>query len=97
MPPAKDNVSGADDSIALGLHALAATLGSERRARRFIDLTGIGTDELRARAGEPELLAALLRFLEGHEPDLLAVSEEIGVKPEALVAARRALELEDRP
>ena len=81
-----------NDALALALNALAATLGDERRARRFLDLTGIGTDELRARAAAPALLAALLRFLEAHEPDLVAVSEELGVKPEALVEARRELE-----
>ena len=80
------------DARALALAALAATLTDERRARRFLDLTGIGTDELRERLGEPALLAALIGFLEGHEPDLLAVSEQVGIKPEALVAARRELE-----
>jgi hypothetical protein len=80
------------DPLVLALAALAATLGCERRAQRFIDLTGIGTDELRARAAEPALLAALLRFLEAHEPDLLSVSAELGVKPEDLVEARRQLE-----
>ena len=80
------------DPVALALAALAATLGSERRAQRFLDLTGIGTDELRARAGDPVLLAALLRFLEGHEPDLVAVAEELGVEPAVLVEARRELE-----
>ena len=81
-----------NDPLALALEALAATLGEPRRAQRFIDLTGIGTDELRARAGEPSLLAALLRFLEAHEPDLLAVAETVGCKPEDLVEARRKLE-----
>ena len=80
------------DAHALALAALAATLTDERRARRFLDLTGIGTDELRDRLGEPALLAALIGFLEAHEPDLVAVSEQVGVKPEALVAARRELE-----
>jgi hypothetical protein len=80
------------DSVAIALAALAATLGDERRARRFIDMTGIGTDELRERVGEPVLLAALIRFLEAHEPDLLAVSEELGVAPDLLVEARRELE-----
>ncbi len=87
MPPQTPN-----DPHALALAALAATLSDERRAQRFIDLTGIGTDELRRRAGEPRLLSALIGFLEAYEPDLLAVSEQIGVKPEALVAARRSLE-----
>jgi Protein of unknown function (DUF3572) len=81
-----------NDAEALALSALAATLTDERRAQRFLDLSGIGTDELRDRAGDPDLLAALLRFLEGHEPDLLDVAEAIGVKPQELVAAREELE-----
>ena len=81
-----------NDPHALALAALAATLTDERRALRFLDLTGIGTEELRRRASEPRLLSALIGFLEAHEPDLLSVSEQIGVRPDALVAARRALE-----
>ena len=76
----------------LALAALVQTLDDDRRARRFIDLTGIGTDELRARAGEPAFLAELIRFLESHEPDLIAVSQALGIKPEALVKARQELE-----
>lgn len=87
MPRTNDN-----DPVAVALAALAATLGDARRAQRFIDLTGIGTEELRARAADPALLAALLRFLEAHEPDLLAVAEAIGAKPEELVEARALLE-----
>src|SRR4051812_9807205 len=82
----------AHDPHALGLAALAATLTDERRAHRFLDLTGIGTDELRRRADEPLLLAALIRFLEAYEPDFIAVSEQIGVKPGALTEARQQLE-----
>ena len=81
-----------NDAHVVALSALAATLTDERRARRFLDLTGIGTGELRRRAGEEPLLRALITFLEAHEPDLLAVSEQIGVTPEALVAAGRALD-----
>jgi hypothetical protein len=80
------------DAQSLALLALAATLTDERRARRFLDLTGIGTDELRERAGDPALLSALITFLEAHEPDLLSISEQIGVEPAALAAARRAIE-----
>lgn len=83
-----------NDPHALALAAFAATLTDVRRAQRFLDLTGIGTDELRLRANEPSLLAGVIRFLEGYEPDLLSVCEQIGVKAEALVAARRALEAE---
>ena len=81
-----------NDPLALALRALAATLADQQLAERFLSLSGIDPPELRQRAGDPEVLAALLRFLEAHEPDLVAVAEELGVKPEALVAARRELE-----
>ena len=81
-----------NDAETLALSALAAMLSDERRARRFLDLSGIDTEALRERVGEPALLAAALRFLEAHEPDLVAVAEAVGAKPGELVAAREALE-----
>ena len=80
------------DAEALALAALAATLTDERRAQRFLDLTGLDANELRARAGERSLLAATLAFLEAHEPDLVAVAQAIGSKPEMLIAARAELD-----
>ena len=84
--------SAPNDAVALALTALAALLTDERRAQRFLELTGLSLNGLREQAGEPSLLAAMLRFLEAHEPDLLAVAAEIGCAPEALVRARRELE-----
>ena len=81
-----------NDPQAVALAALAAVVSDERRAERFLALTGIGTDELRQRAGDPQLLAALIAFLEAHEPDLVAVAEQAGVTPAELIEARRALE-----
>ncbi|HEX7930620.1 MAG TPA: DUF3572 family protein [Sphingomicrobium sp.] len=81
-----------NDAEALALSALAATLTDERRAQRFLALSGIDTEELRRRAAEPALLAAVLRFLEAHEPDLIDVADAIGVKPRDLVTAREELE-----
>ena len=81
-----------NDPTALALRALAATLADQRLADRFLSVSGIDPPDLRQRAGDAQVLAALLRFLEAHEPDLVAVAAEVGVKPEALVAARAALE-----
>ena len=81
-----------NDAETLALSALAATLTDERRAQRFLDLSGIDTEDLRSRAADPAVLAALLRFLEAHEPDLIDVADAIGAKPADLVAAREALE-----
>ncbi|OQW44436.1 MAG: hypothetical protein A4S16_03920 [Proteobacteria bacterium SG_bin6] len=80
------------DPIALALQALAFVLADQARAERLLALTGLGAAELRARAAEPALLAAVLGFLESHEPDLVAAAEALGVAPPALVAARHSLE-----
>lgn len=80
------------DAESLALRALAWTLSEEDRAQRLLALTGLTADHLRFALGEPATLAAILRFLEAHEPDLLACAEATGAPPEALVSARRELE-----
>ena len=80
------------DAQTLALLALAWSLRDESRADRLLSLTGLTAPDLRARATEPALQAAVLGFLEAHEPDLIACAAELGVKPERLVAARAELE-----
>ena len=80
------------DAAALALQALVWTLGEPARAERLLDTTGLDPAELRARAADPAVLAATLVFLEAYEPDLVACAADLQVKPEAIVAARRALE-----
>ncbi len=77
---------------ALALSALGWTLSDGDRAARLLTLTGLTPDTLRARLGEPSLLAAVLAFLEAHEPDLIACADAIEVTPGRLVEARRLLE-----
>ena len=77
---------------AIALQALVWTLGDSARASRLLDLTGLDPAELRARAGEPALLAATLGFLEAYEPDLIACAGALAVTPAALVTARSELE-----
>ena len=81
-----------EPAMALALRALRWTLQSPSRAERLLALTGLSVEELRGGAGEPGVLAAILSFLEGHEADLIACAEDLDVRPEALVAARRTLE-----
>lgn len=80
-----------NDPETLALQALAATLADERRAQRFLDLTGYDAGELRMRASEKTTMAALFDFLGNYEPDLIAVAETLDVSPEELVAAARNL------
>ena len=86
------SAAATNDPTAIALRALAATLSEQRLAERFLSLSGIDPPDLRQRASDPDVLVALLRFLEAHEPDLVAIAEELDVKPAALVAARRELE-----
>lgn len=81
-----------DAATSLALQALAATIADARRAERLLALTGLEVDELRQRADDPAILAAVIGFLESHEPDLIDVAEAIGSSPAKLVAARAALE-----
>ena len=75
----------------MALGALAWVLADDARARRFLDLTGLTPDQLRARLEAPELQVSVLEFLAAHEPDLLAAAEALGVEPGAIVAAREGL------
>jgi hypothetical protein len=80
------------DPQALALAALGWILADAARAERLLALTGLTPADLRSRLGDPSLLAAILRFLEGFEPDLVACADALGVAAAALVEARRALE-----
>jgi hypothetical protein len=59
---------------------------------RFRRSAGPWPEDLRSRLGDAAVLAAVLRFLEAHEPDLIACAEELGALPAQLVEARRSLE-----
>ncbi|WP_342449791.1 DUF3572 domain-containing protein [Sphingomonas jejuensis] len=74
------------------LMALGWTLSDDERASRLLALTGLDPADLRSRLEDDAVLAAILRFLETHEPDLIACADAIDVPPADLVASREALE-----
>ena len=80
------------DGEMLALGALGWVLADEARAERLLALTGLTPEGLRTRVQERDFLAAVLLFLENHEPDLIACAEALAVTPRALVTAREALE-----
>jgi hypothetical protein len=67
-------------------------LACEDRAARFLDITGLDPDALRAGLEDPAILASPLEFLANHEPDLIRAAEALAVTPEELVAAKDALD-----
>ena len=71
--------------------ALAWVLSDDRRARRFLDLTGLTPVVLRAGIGDREIQLSVLDFLCAHEPDLVAAAESLEVEPGAIAVARESL------
>ena len=82
---------GSPDPASVALQALAWVLADERRAQRFLDLTGLTPEELRAGIGSAEMQGSVLDFLAAHAPDLVAAAEALGLSPDAIGAANRAL------
>jgi len=80
------------DADVVALQALVWAIGEPDRADRLIAVTGLFPDDLRARAGEPAVLVAVIEYLESYEPDLVACASALGLSPEALVGARQILE-----
>lgn len=70
---------------------MAWVLADEKRAGRFLDLTGLSPDDLRERLGTAEVQLSVLDFLCAHEPDLVAAAEALGAGPAEIAAARERL------
>ena len=76
------------DPAGVSLRALAWVLSDTVRAERFLAVTGLDPDGLRAAVGEPATHLAVLDFLCAHEPDLIAAAEALGLTPAQLAAMR---------
>jgi hypothetical protein len=87
----KPKSTNAVDPEMVALSALTWVLSDERRAERLLAVTGLTPEGLRAGVGRRDVLGAVLGFLESYEPDLIACAAEMGVRPEDLVDAGRAL------
>ncbi len=76
--------SGAD---ILAIRVITHIAADEALLGRFLDLSGLTPSELRSGLTGPAVQMAALDFLAGHEPDLLACADAIGVRPDRLMAA----------
>ena len=67
-------------------------LGSDaERLARFLALSGLGPQSLRAAARAPGFLAAVLDYIASDEKLLVAFATEVGVEPAHVDRARRLL------
>jgi hypothetical protein len=75
----------------LAVQALSFLAGEPERLARFLALTGIGPDRIRAAAATPGFLAGVLDHVASEDARVTAFAAEAGVKPEEVEKARRAL------
>ena len=86
--PAAMNRERAEAMAVAGLSFLA---GSPERLARFLDISGLSPDTLRAAAAEPGFFAGLMDYLASDETLLVAFAGEIGATPESVMQARHVL------
>lgn len=86
--PARIN---SEQAATLALHILAHMVGDEDALERFMALTGMGLDDLKAQADQPGVLLAVLEYYLNHEPSLLAMAEDIGIDPALPAEAHHVL------
>ena len=75
----------------LAVSALGFLAAEPDRLSRFLSLSGLGPQNLRAAAADPAFLVSVLDYLLADEPLLLAFAADQGQTPESIGAARRAV------
>src|ERR1700674_58275 len=79
----------------LAVQALSFLAADPEQLSRFLALSGIGPDSIRAAAAQPEFLAGVLAHLAQDDALLVAFAAEAGVKPGAVERARAVLAGQD--
>ncbi len=75
----------------IALEGLAFLAGRQDDLERFLALAGIGTEELRQRAADPDMLRALVEFMLTDDALVLAFCSEQDIEPQALHLAAHLL------
>lgn len=80
-----------DAAVELAITALGFLAGAPEELSRFLALTGIAPDAIRAAAAEPGFLGGVLAYVAGDERTLLAFAAHAGIAPEEVEKARTLL------
>ncbi|MEL7461772.1 MAG: DUF3572 domain-containing protein [Pseudomonadota bacterium] len=88
---------GKDEAEALALQALGWMASQDDLLSVFMGSAGVSADELTARAGDPDLLAAVLDFLVMDDAWVEEFAKTTGQDPNAAMRARAALPGGDVP
>ena len=92
MPIKKHREVPGEAAESLAIQALAFLAADDARLGRFLAVTGIGPQDIRAAANEPQFLAGVLEYLTGDEPLLLEFAAQAGASPTEITRACALLE-----
>jgi hypothetical protein len=87
----RDRAAQAGAAAELAIAALTFIAEEPERLGRFLALSGIGPESLRAAAREPGFLSGVLDYIVGDEPLLIEFAGHTGIDPEDVARARAAL------
>lgn len=80
-----------EQAEAIGVAGLSYLAAEPERIGRFLAVTGLGPENIRAAAKEPSFLPALLDYLLANEQELVAFAAEMDLEPGSIIAARNLL------
>lgn len=79
------------EAEAISIAGLSWLAADPERIGRFLAVTGLGPENVRAAARDPSFLPALLDYLLANETDLVAFAGEMNLDPARVRAARDLL------
>lgn len=75
----------------IGVAGLSYLAADPERIGRFLAVTGLGPENVRAAARDPSFLPALLDYLLANETELVAFAQEMNLDPARIRVARDVL------
>jgi hypothetical protein len=91
LPPKKQSLTGPEAAEHVAIQALTFIGSDPERLGRFLSTTGIGPQELRRAAAEPQFLRGVIEYLAGDEPTLLEFCKGSDIDPVTVMFALEAL------
>ena len=79
-----------DQAETVAIAALAFIASNEDQIGRFMAMSGLAPDDLRAQAADPQFLSGVLDFMLQDESLVVGFAAGAGMKPDAVMRARQA-------
>jgi hypothetical protein len=79
------------DAQTIALKILTFLVSDAPRAETFMTITGLSPSDLRSGASSNTFLAGVVDYLLANEKLLVAFADEENIKPDSIIAVRRAL------